>query len=65
MLVLARKIKQRIRIGETIMVDVLSVQGNTVTLGITADALTEVAREEVWIKKQRACATDCQSAVKD
>jgi len=53
MLVLARKINQRIRIGETIMVEVLSVQGETVTLGITADVLTEVDREEVWERKQQ------------
>lgn len=48
MLVLARKIKQSIRIGEDIVITVVSVQGDQVRLGITAPKDVAVLRQELY-----------------
>lgn len=50
MLVLTRKLNQEIRIGENIVVRVLSVRGNQVRLGIVAPAEVPVVREEILEK---------------
>ncbi len=49
MLVLSRKRGEQIVIPTcAVKVTVLSVRGNTVRLGISAPAETEVHREEIW-----------------
>jgi carbon storage regulator len=48
MLVLTRKIGQKIRIGDHIELTVLKVSGQTLRLGITAPAHTPIHRDEVY-----------------
>lgn len=48
MLVLTRKPKQIVRIGQDIYVEVLSVNGENVKLGIIAPAEVTILREEVY-----------------
>jgi carbon storage regulator len=48
MLVLTRKIGERIRIGDTITVRVLEVRGTQVRLGVEAPADVRIYREEIY-----------------
>ena len=48
MLVLARKTKQSIRIGDNVIITVVSVQGDQVRLGITAPRNLSVLRQELY-----------------
>ncbi len=48
MLVLTRKIGQKIRIGDDVELTVLKVSGQTLRLGISAPACTPVHRDEVY-----------------
>jgi carbon storage regulator len=48
MLVLTRKIGERIRIGDTITVRVLEVRGSQVRLGVEAPADVRIFREEIY-----------------
>ncbi|MEW4454557.1 carbon storage regulator [Bremerella sp. JC817] len=50
MLVLSRFPDQIIRIGENVMIKVVSIQGDKVRLGIEAPKDIEVHRQEVWLK---------------
>lgn len=47
MLVLTRRISERVMIGENIIVEILSIKGNQVRLGFTAPADIAVHREEI------------------
>lgn len=49
MLVLARKVGQSITIGERIVITVLSVDGQTVRLGIEAPRELPVYRREIYL----------------
>jgi carbon storage regulator len=48
MLVLTRKIGERIRIGDTVTVQVLEVRGSQVRLGVEAPADIRILREEIY-----------------
>ena len=48
MLVLTRKIGERIRIGDTVTVRVLEVRGTQVRLGVDAPAEVRIYREEIY-----------------
>jgi carbon storage regulator len=48
MLVLTRKIGERIRIGDTVTVQVLEVRGTQVRLGVEAPADVRIFREEIY-----------------
>ena len=50
MLVLSRKLNQEIRIGENIVVRVISIKGNQVRLGVAAPDEVTVLREEILTK---------------
>lgn len=54
MLVLTRRINERIVIGENIVVTVLEVHGDQVRLGIDAPREIKVFREEVLTRDQGA-----------
>ena len=56
MLVLTRKVDEKIIIGDTITITVVAVRGNTVRLGIDAPRSIPVYREEIYvaIQKERA-----------
>ena len=47
MLVLSRKLNQKIKIADNITIEVLKVKGNTVRLGITAPMEIRVLRGEL------------------
>lgn len=48
MLVLSRRTGQGIRIGDSIRVTVVGVDGQFVRLGIEAPASSKILREELW-----------------
>jgi len=54
MLVLSRRIGQKIVIGNEIVVEVIAVSGEGVRLGITAPKETSVHRYEVFVEIQQA-----------
>ena len=49
MLVLSRKAQEVIRLGHDIKIEILTINGNEVKIGITADKSIPVHREEVYI----------------
>ena len=53
MLVLSRKLEESIMIGDEIEIKVISVQGETVKLGITAPRTIPVHRKEVYEEIER------------
>ncbi|MBI3305081.1 carbon storage regulator CsrA [Candidatus Parcubacteria bacterium] len=55
MLVLTRRLGERIKIGDDVSVVVLEIKGGQVRLGIEASSAVPVHREEIWkkIKQQR------------
>ena len=57
MLVLTRRINERIMIGDDIVVTVLEVHGDQVRIGIDAPREIKVFREEV-LERDRAIAPD-------
>ena len=52
MLILTRRVGEKLRIGDDITVVVLGVKGNQVRIGIEAPKDTEVHREEIFNKIQ-------------
>ncbi len=54
MLVLSRKSRQRIIIGEGIEITILAISGNRVRLGITAPREVPVRREELHVRTHTA-----------
>ena len=48
MLILTRKVGERVLIGEDISITVLSVRGNQVKLGVQAPKEVSVHREEIY-----------------
>lgn len=52
MLVLTRRIRETLMIGDEIIVTVLGVKGNQVRLGVQAPTDVEVHREEIYNKIQ-------------
>jgi len=53
MLILSRRIGERILIGDDITIDVLGVSGRQVRIGINAPKDVEVHREEIYNRIQR------------
>ncbi len=54
MLVLSRRVGQKIVIGNEIFIEVLAVSGEGVRLGVTAPHETSVHRHEVFVEIQQA-----------
>lgn len=66
MLVLSRKQDEKIIIGDSITIMVVSIQGDKVRLGIDAPKEVSIHREEVYkaIQKEHS-ETDSKAAVQD
>jgi carbon storage regulator len=49
MLRISRKVGERVRIGEDVVIEVLEVTGSAVRLGVDAPRSIAVYREELWL----------------
>lgn len=60
MLILSRKENQKIRIGNNIILNIISISDNNVKIGIEADKNVKIYREELYnsIKQHTIQATD-------
>ena len=60
MLMLMRRLGERVVIGEEVVVTVIEISGQSVRLGIAAPQSLPVYREEIWlaIKAQNEAAAD-------
>ncbi|QDT41029.1 Carbon storage regulator [Gimesia alba] len=54
MLVLTRKINERILIGDNIVLEVVAIRGNRVRLGITTNTGVRIVREELLSLDERS-----------
>lgn len=63
MLVLTRKVGERIHIGEGVVVTVVRIQGDKVRIGIEAPSEVTIHREEVYRRVQAGRPTDEPRAV--
>jgi carbon storage regulator len=63
MLVLTRRVDERIMIGEDIYIQVVSVSGDSVRLGISAPGGLKILREEIYtaVKKENLAAAQAPS----
>jgi carbon storage regulator len=64
-LILTRKIGETIAIGEDIKIQVVSIKGRNVRIGIEAPAQTPVHREEVFQRIQEANEQAASVALED
>ena len=53
MLVLTRKVNERILIGDSIVLEVVAVRGNRVRLGITTNTGVRIVREELLSTREK------------
>jgi carbon storage regulator CsrA len=61
MLVLTRKVGEKLHIGENVVITVTAVDGNKVRLGITAPSCVNVWRSELWESWLQTPAEPCAS----
>jgi carbon storage regulator len=63
MLVLTRKLKESIMIGNDIEISVLSIEGDQVKLGINAPKNIDIHRQEIYlsIQQENSSATQAQA----
>ncbi len=60
MLVLSRKLQEQIRIGDSIVITVLRIDGNKVRLGIEAPKETRVLRGELEVRPSTDVPQECE-----
>ena len=65
MLVITRKIGERVCIGDDITVEVLDVSGSTVRIGIEAPASVPIFRHEIWLEVKAENRAAAEASVTD
>lgn len=65
MLVLTRKIGEKIHLGNNIVVTVTSISGQQVRLGITAPPEVPILRNELLVRAEASAETSAQTGVED
>ncbi|MBT2687163.1 carbon storage regulator CsrA [Bacillus sp. ISL-47] len=63
MLVLTRKLKESIMIGDDIEISVLSIEGDQVKLGINAPKNVDIHRKEIYLSIQQENSSAAQTEV--
>ena len=60
MLLITRRVGEKIMIGDDVVVHVMEIVGNTVRVGIEAPRSTPVYREEIWdaVRAENRAAAD-------
>lgn len=53
MLIITRRVTEEIRVGDSITIAILGIQGNQVRIGIEAPRNLSIDREEVYQKKRQ------------
>ena len=53
MLILTRRVNEKLMVGDDVTVTVLSISGNQVRIGVTAPRHVPVHREEIYDKVKR------------
>lgn len=53
MLILTRRVSEKIMIGDSVSIVILGVKGNEVRIGVAAPRHIEVHREEVYERRKR------------
>lgn len=53
MLILTRRVNEKLMVGDDVTVTVLSISGNQVRIGVTAPRHVPVHREEIYEKVKR------------
>ncbi|KON86290.1 carbon storage regulator [Sporosarcina globispora] len=64
MLVLTRRLKESIMIGDDIEISILSIEGDQVKLGISAPKNVDIHRKEIYlsIQQENSSATQTESS---
>ena len=64
MLMITRKVGERIVVGDDVIVAVVEIRGQTVRLGIEAPRALPVYREEIWeeVKRENEAAASAASS---
>ena len=62
MLIITRKPGQRIMLGDDVTIEVISVSGSSVRIGIAAPRSIPVDREELWSAVKDEAASDASPA---
>ena len=65
MLVITRKIGERICLGDDVTVTVLDIVGSSVRLGIEAPKEVPIYRHEIWVAIQEENRAAAQTSVQD
>ncbi len=65
MLVITRKVGERICLGDDVTVTVLDIVGSSVRLGIEAPKSIPVFRHEIWVAIQEENRAAAQASVED
>jgi len=65
MLVITRKIGERVCIGDDITVEVLDVVGSTVRIGIEAPSSIPIFRYEIWLEVKAENRAAAEASVAD
>lgn len=65
MLVLTRRLKESIMIGDDIEISILSIEGDQVKLGISAPKNVDIHRKEIYlsIQQENSSATQAEASV--